>query len=81
MTDESQHDIASLGRSLVDAFGEGWQRTDPQALLAVFTADAVFAESPFGARMEGKEAIRGYWQDLSFHQSEVRFRSGEIFVA
>lgn len=81
MTDAPQHEIAALGRSLVDAFGEGWQRTDPQALLTVFTADAVFAESPFGAPMAGKEAIRGYWQDLSFHQSEVRFSSGEIFVA
>lgn len=80
MTDALHQDIAGLGRSLVDAFGEAWQRTDPQALLAVFTPDAVFVESPFGAPLAGKEAIRGYWQDLSFHQSEVRFTAGEIFV-
>ena len=43
--------------------------------------DAVFVESPFGTPLAGTDQIRGYWQDLSFHQSEVRFASGEIFVA
>ena len=74
-------DTAALGRRLVDAFGQGWQRTDPQALLAVFAPDATLVESPFGAPLNGIAAIREYWQDLSFHQSEVRFSSGEIFVA
>ena len=74
-------DTATLGRRLVDSFGQGWQRTDPQALLAVFAPDAVLLESPFGAPLTGIAAIREYWQDLSFHQSEVKFTSGEIFVA
>ncbi len=81
MTDSAPETIAQLGRRLVDALGRAWERTDAQALLAVFAPDAVFVESPFGATLAGSPAIRGYWQDLSFHQSEVRFASGEIFVA
>jgi ketosteroid isomerase-like protein len=73
-------DTAALGRRLVDTFGRAWERTDAQALLAVFTPDAVFIETPFNASLTGTAGIRGYWQDLSFHQSEVRFASGEIFV-
>ena len=81
MTDPTPEPTAQLGRRLVDALGRAWERTDAQALLAVFTPDAVFVESPFAAPLSGSAAIRGYWQDLSFHQSEVRFASGEIFVA
>jgi ketosteroid isomerase-like protein len=73
-------DTAALGRRLVDSFGRAWERTDAQALLAVFTPDAVFVETPFNAALTGTAGIRGYWQDLSLHQSEVRFASGEIFV-
>ena len=79
MTDPPE-DTAALGRRLVDTFGGAWERTDAQALLAVFTPDAVFVETPFNAPLTGTAGIRGYWQDLSLHQSEVRFASGEIFV-
>ena len=81
MTAAPAEGTAELGRRLVDSFGRAWERTDPLALLGVFTPDAVFVESPFGTPLAGTDQIRGYWQDLSFHQSEVRFASGEIFVA
>ena len=81
MTAAPAEGTAELGRRLVDSFGRGWERTDPPALLGVFTPDAVFVEAPFGTPLAGTDQIRGYWQDLSFHQSEVRFASGEIFVA
>lgn len=80
MTDPQPESTAQLGRRLVDTFARGWERTDPQTLLSVFTPDAVFVETPFGRPLAGIAEIRGYWQDLSFHQSEVRFASGEIFV-
>lgn len=80
MTDPPE-ETAKLGRRLIDTFGRGWERTDPQTLLSVFASDATLVETPFGAPLYGMTEIRGYWQDLSFHQSEVRFASGEIFVA
>lgn len=73
-------DTASTGRTLVDAFGLAWERADARSLVALFSDSAVFVESPFGAPRTGTDAIRDYWQDLSYHQSEIRFRSGEVFT-
>ena len=67
-------------RDLVETFGEGWARQDSKQLLSVFTEDAVFREGPFDKPLTGIEAIRGYWGDLSYHQSEGTFTAGEIFV-
>ncbi len=74
------NDPAAL-RSLVDTFGKGWAKQDLELLLSVFTADATFVETPFAGRHEGTEAIRAYWRDVPYHQSEGRFSSGEVFVA
>src|SRR5437773_2548695 len=68
-------------RRLVDAFGRGWERGDPEEILSVFTADAVFLETPFSDKETGHAAIRRYWTDLPANQAEVTFRSGEIYVA
>ena len=73
-------EFAQLARSLVDTFGRGWARQEPELLLSVFTEDALFRETPFAKPLEGLAAIRGYWGDLSYHQSEATFSSGEIFL-
>jgi ketosteroid isomerase-like protein len=41
----------------------------------------VFLETPFSSALNGLEAIKSYWGDVPFHQSEVSFTSGEIFGA
>lgn len=83
MTDPSPTpviDTAALGRQLVDTFGKGWAKGDVELLLSVFTADAVFLEAPFSTPAEGSEAIRAYWIETPYHQSEAKFTSGEIFA-
>ena len=70
-----------MARRLVDTFGRGWARQDAELLLSVFSDAAVFREGPFGKAHEGLAAIRGYWADISYHQSEGTFSSGEIFTA
>ena len=35
--------------------------------------DAVFVETPFSAPLRGIEAIRGYWIETPYHQSETTF--------
>ena len=67
-------------RRLVDTFGRGWSRQEAELLLSVFTDGAVFREGPFDAPLEGRDAIRRYWADVSYHQSEGTFSSGEIFA-
>ena len=67
-------------RSLIDSFGEGWEKADVERICSVFTPDAVFLETPFSQKDVGLAAIRAYWQDLPMTQAEVSFRSGEIFA-
>lgn len=78
-TASAAHDIYTLGRTLVDAFGKGWAKGDVPLLMSVFTDDAVFIETPFSAPRTGREAILQYWRDVPVHQAEVAFSSGEIF--
>ncbi len=73
-------DTRELGRALIDTFGRGWQRGQVEAIMSVFTPDAVFLETPFAQPLVGTNAIRGYWIELPYHQSEVTFTSGEIFA-
>jgi ketosteroid isomerase-like protein len=68
-------------RQLIDTFGQGWERGDVELLASVFTADAVFQETPFSRTDTGLAAVRSYWKDVPVHQAEVSFKSGEIFEA
>ena len=73
-------DIATLGRQLIDTFGKGWEKLRVDTLASIFTEDAVFIETPFAAPTQGLPAIRAWWADIAYHQSEVSFRSGEVYV-
>ena len=74
-------DTRALGRTLIDTFGQGWARGNVELLLSVFGPDAAFVETPFSAPLQGTEAIRSYWIETPYHQSEATFTSGEIFAA
>ncbi|NNG15935.1 MAG: nuclear transport factor 2 family protein [Gemmatimonadales bacterium] len=78
-TDEPR-DTGALGRSIVDSFGKGWAKQDIDLLVSVFLDDAVFLETPFAPPRKGLDAIREYWRDVGYHQSEGRFSSGEVFA-
>jgi ketosteroid isomerase-like protein len=81
MTDSSTGlDARALGRTLIDTFGQGWQKGNVDALLSVFATNAVFLDSPFGQPITGIDAIRSYWVDTPYHQAEITFSSGEIFT-
>lgn len=73
--------MSEVFRSLVETFGRGWERGDADAIVSVFTPDAVLLDSPFGARETGHTAIRAYWADVPKNQAEVSFKAGEIFTA
>jgi ketosteroid isomerase-like protein len=78
---EASEATRTLGRRLVDAFGTGWSSGDVDLLMSIFAPEAVFLETPFSSPINGLEAIKSYWGDVPFHQSEVSFTSGEIFGA
>ncbi|MGH7510176.1 MAG: nuclear transport factor 2 family protein [Gemmatimonadales bacterium] len=71
----------ALGRSLVDSFGKGWSKGDLDLLMSVYSPDVVFVETPFTEPLRGTDAVRRYWADVPYNQSEITFSSGEIFAA
>lgn len=74
-------DTRALGRTLIDAFGSGWARADVERVMSVFSPDAVFIETPFSEPIRGTAAIRRWWLDVPYSQSEITFTSGEIYAA
>ncbi|MFL5402311.1 MAG: nuclear transport factor 2 family protein [Gemmatimonadales bacterium] len=81
MDTEQSGDTRALGRSLIDAFGSGWAKSNVDLLMSVYSPDAVFIETPFSPPIKGLDAVRAYWLDVPYHQSEITFTSGEIFAA
>ena len=70
-----------LGRSLIDTFGKGWAKPDVELLASVFAPDAVFFETPFSGPVRGVDAIRRWWRDVPYSQSEITVSTGEIYAA
>jgi ketosteroid isomerase-like protein len=70
-----------LGRSLIDTFGQGWEQSNLDLLMSVYTPDAIFVETPFSEPLKGSDRVRGYWAEVPYNQSEVTFSSGEIYAA
>lgn len=74
-------ETAVLARELMDTFASAWSKGLIDRILSVFTIDAVFLETPFAEPLSGLDAIRRYWSDVPYHQSEITVTTGEIFVA
>lgn len=72
---------SALGRSLIDEFAKGWSKANLDTLMAVFADEAVFIETPFATPLSGTAAIRRWWADVPYHQSEITVTTGEVFVA
>ncbi len=77
----TETDTRVLGRTLVDTFGKGWARGSVDLMMSVYAPDAIFVETPFSAPLAGADAIRGYWAEMPYNQSEVTFSAGEIYAA
>ena len=75
------NDTATLARELVDTFARGWSKANLDQVCSVFSDDAVFRETPFTEVITGLPAIRRWWADVPYHQSEITCTTGEIYSA
>src|SRR6185295_17592548 len=66
-------DTRAVGRSLIDTFGRGWAKADIDILVSVFAPDAIFVETPFSEPIRGMDAVRRWWLDVPYSQSEISF--------
>lgn len=80
MTDESAA-FPERARTLLDAFTRGWSKGKVEMMMGVFHENAIFLETPFSKPLQGTDAIRSWAADIPYHQSEVTFNTGELFIA
>lgn len=78
---EDDREFGATARDLIDTFARGWSKGRPDVLLSVFHEQAIFLETPFGAPLQGREAIRVWAGDIPYHQTETAFTTGEVFLA
>lgn len=74
-------DTRTVGRELIDTFAQGWARAKLELICSVFAEDAVFLETPFSQPAVGLPAIRRWWADVPYNQSEITCTTGEIYAA
>ncbi len=77
MPDETRAKYAAL----IEEFGRGWEEGDTERLVGIFTEKAVFSPDPFANELQGRQAVAEYWKNIPYEQSEISFRSGEVFAA
>ena len=80
-TDTESAPSRQLIRDLVDTFARGWSKGQVEVILSTLGPEAVFLETPFAEALKGTEAIRKYWSDVPYHQSEITVTTGEIYLA
>lgn len=63
-------------RSWLDRYGEAWVNGDPEAVVGLFSEDALYFEEPFEPPMKGRETIRKYWQEgAQESQTDIDFKA------
>ncbi|GIV60019.1 MAG: hypothetical protein KatS3mg043_1108 [Rhodothermaceae bacterium] len=55
------------------AYGLAWEARDPDTAAALFSPDACYYETPFATPVQGREAIRAYWEEAVRTQREINF--------
>ena len=67
-------------RAWLEGYRRAWVRRDPDAVIRLFTPDAVYQEQPFQPAYVGRAAIRGYWATVTATQSDIQLRYGTPVV-
>src|SRR5215210_7570704 len=69
------------GQDLLETFKRGWEKRDPELILAMFDADAEYREHPFGPVLAGSNAIRELWNGIAASQTHVEFDAERVWVS
>jgi hypothetical protein len=65
----------------LDRYGRAWMDRDPTAAVELFTPTAQYYETPFSPALDGREAIRRYWEEATRNQSDIEFSSQVLAAA
>ncbi|HVL91300.1 MAG TPA: nuclear transport factor 2 family protein [Actinomycetota bacterium] len=68
-------------QDLLAAFKRGWEKRDPDLIMALFGAEAEYREHPFAESLVGANAIRALWNDICASQDHVEFDAERIWLS
>jgi len=55
-------------------YGQAWQKQNPDAAARLFSVECAYYETPFAQPLQGREAIRRYWQSgAKESQTDITF--------
>lgn len=66
--------------SWLDAYGQAWQERDADAVVRLFTADALYFDTPYADPFQGHSGIAAYWKRVTSDQSGIDFDSDAVGV-
>ncbi|MFL5944705.1 MAG: nuclear transport factor 2 family protein [Gaiellaceae bacterium] len=64
-----------------ERYARAWEDADDDAVGELFTEDATYRSDPFQEPYRGREAIRGYWRDVTARQANVEVVIGRTMAA
>jgi ketosteroid isomerase-like protein len=64
----------------IDAYARAWRDCDPDAVVAIFTEDAIYRSSPFREPHLGSDGIHAYWESVTASQTNLDLRFGTPVV-
>jgi uncharacterized protein (TIGR02246 family) len=67
-------------RAWIEAYGRAWRERDPDAVVAIFTEDAIYRSSPFREPHVGSDGIRAYWERVTSGQESLDLSFGTPLV-
>jgi predicted ester cyclase len=81
---EKEEDKSLQTIEAVCRFNEAFNRHDVDAIMNAMTADCVFENTgptPDGARYQGQEAVRAFWEKFFRSSPDALFETEEMFAA
>ncbi|MDQ3766162.1 MAG: nuclear transport factor 2 family protein [Actinomycetota bacterium] len=67
-------------RKWAHAYAKAWERSDPDAVVALFTPNASYRSLIFDKPHLGLDGIRAYWERATATQGDLRVRMGNPLV-
>ena len=66
----------------LQAYGEAWEQGDPDAIIKLFSPDAMYFETPFVDPLVGQTALYDYWtRGAQDSQTDITFSAIPLFVS
>jgi ketosteroid isomerase-like protein len=63
-----------------ERYARAWEQADDEAVGALFTEDATYRSHPLQEAYRGREAIRGYWREVTGRQANAEVAIGRTMV-